>query len=178
MKIQQWAVDKVFPYRRNPRDNEDAVEKVAASIKEFGFRQPIVVDKDSVIIVGHTRLLAPLRLGMKEVPVLVAADLSPAQVKTYRLADNRVHEEAEWDEELPALELGDLSRLGFGLEKTGFDVDEINALCSSSRAVCSPAPKRTRCRRCRRNQSRARAISSRSASTHSSEATPPIRRTT
>jgi DNA modification methylase len=128
VKIQQWPVEKVFPYKRNPRHNEDAVEKVAASIKEFGFRQPIVVDKDSVIIVGHTRLLAALRLGMKEVPVLVAADLSPAQVKAYRLADNRVHEEAEWDEELLALELGDLSKLGFGLEKTGFDVDEINEL--------------------------------------------------
>jgi DNA modification methylase len=128
MKIQMWSVDKVLPYKRNPRKNEDAVEKVAASIREFGFKQPIVVDKDSVIIVGHTRLLAALRLGMKEVPVLVATDLSPAQVKAYRLADNRVHEEAVWDEELLALELGDLSKLGFNLEATGFDVDEINAL--------------------------------------------------
>ena len=87
-----------------------------------------MVDKESVIIVGHTRLLAALRLGMKEVPVLVAGDLSPAQVKAYRLADNRVHEEAEWDEELLALELGDLSKLGFNLESTGFDADEINEL--------------------------------------------------
>ena len=70
MKIQMWGVDKVIPYKRNPRRNDDAVEKVAASIKEFGFKQPIVVDKDSVIIVGHTRLLAALRLGVKEVPVL------------------------------------------------------------------------------------------------------------
>ena len=128
MKVQLWNVDKVFPYQHNPRRNEDAVEKVAASIKEFGFKQPIVVDKDSVIIAGHTRLLAALRLGMKEVPVLVAADLTPAQVKAYRLADNRVHEEATWDEELLALELGDLSKLGFNLEATGFDADEINAL--------------------------------------------------
>jgi DNA modification methylase len=128
MKIQLWSVDKVIPYKRNPRRNEDAVEKVAASIKEFGFKQPIVVDKDSVIIVGHTRLLAALRLGIKEVPVLVAADLTPAQVKAYRLADNRVHEEAEWDEELLALELGDLSKLGFNLAATGFDADEINTL--------------------------------------------------
>jgi DNA modification methylase len=128
MKIQMWSVDKVIPYKRNPRRNDEAVEKVAASIKEFGFKQPIVVDKDSVIIVGHTRLLAALRLGMKEVPVLVAGDLSPAQVKAYRLADNRVHEEADWDEELLALELGDLSKLGFDLGATGFDADEINAL--------------------------------------------------
>jgi DNA modification methylase len=128
MKIQTWSVDRVLPYKRNPQRNDEAVEKVAASIKAFGFKQPIVVDKDSVIIVGHTRLLAALRLGMKEVPVLVAADLSPAQVKAYRLADNRVHEEAEWDEELLALELGDLSKLGFDLGMTGFDADEINAL--------------------------------------------------
>jgi DNA modification methylase len=128
MKIQMWSVDKVVPYKRNPRHNDDAVAKVAASIKEFGFKQPIVVDKESVIIVGHTRLLAALRLGMKEVPVLVAGDLSPAQVKAYRLADNRVHEEADWDEELLALELGDLSKLGFDLSATGFDADEINEL--------------------------------------------------
>jgi DNA modification methylase len=128
MKIQMWSVDRVIPYKRNPRRNEDAVAKVAASIKEFGFKQPIVVDKDSTIVVGHTRLLAALRLGMKEVPVHVASDLSAAQVKAYRLADNRVHEEAEWDEELLALELGDLSKLGFNLEATGFDADEINEL--------------------------------------------------
>ncbi len=81
MKIQMWSVDRVIPYKGNPRRNEQAVEKVAASIKEFGFKQPIVVDKESVIIVGHTRLLAALRLGIKEVPVLIAGDLSPAQVK-------------------------------------------------------------------------------------------------
>ena len=128
MKIEQWSVERIIPYKRNPRRNEDAVEKVAASIKAFGFKVPIVVDKDAVIIAGHTRLLAALRLGMKEVPVLVARDLSPAQVKAYRLADNRVHEEAVWDEELLALELGDLSKLGFDLTETGFDADEINAL--------------------------------------------------
>ena len=81
MKIQMWSVDKVLPYKNNPRRNDDAVEKVAASVRAFGFKQPIVVDKDSVIVVGHTRLLAALRLGMKEVPVLVAGDLTPAHVK-------------------------------------------------------------------------------------------------
>src|ERR1700732_4840413 len=108
MKVQMWSVDRVIPYKRNPRRNEDAVEKGAVSIKEFGSKQQILVEKKSVIIAGHTRLLAALRLGMKEVPVLVAGDLSPAQVKAYRLADNRVHEEAEWDEELPALAPGEL----------------------------------------------------------------------
>jgi DNA modification methylase len=128
MKIQMKNVDRVIPYKRNPRHNQEAVEKVAASIKAFGFRQPIVVDKESVIIVGHTRLLAALRLGLPEVPVLVATDLTPAQVKAYRLADNRVHEESNWDEELLALELGDLSKMGFNLRATGFDADEINEL--------------------------------------------------
>jgi DNA modification methylase len=128
VKIEQWPVARVIPYKKNPRRNQDAVEKVAASIKEFGFQQPIVVDKDSVIIVGHTRLLAALRLGLTEVPVLIARNLTPAQVKAYRLADNRVHQEATWDEELLKLELGDLSKLGFDLGKTGFNVDEISAL--------------------------------------------------
>jgi DNA modification methylase len=128
MKIEMWPLDKIIPYKRNPRKNEEAVDKVAASIKAYGWKQPIVVDKDSVIIVGDTRLRAAYRLALKEAPVLVARDLTPAQVKAYRLADNRVHEEAEWDEELLALELGDLSKLGFNLDATGFDADEINAL--------------------------------------------------
>ena len=72
LKVSTWSVEKITPYKGNPRKNEDAVEKVAASIKEFGFRVPIIVDKDGVIIAGHTRLLAALRLGMKEVPVHVA----------------------------------------------------------------------------------------------------------
>lgn len=130
MKVQMLAVEKVTPYRRNPRRNEGAVEKVAASIKEFGFKVPLVLDKDHVIVAGHTRLLAALRLGLKEVPVLVASDLSPAQVKAYRLADNRVHEEAEWDPELLALELGDLTALGFDLKETGFDAEELSSLLS------------------------------------------------
>jgi DNA modification methylase len=128
VKIQTLSVDKIFPYKQNPRRNEDAIAKVAASIQEFGFKQPIVVDKDRVIIVGHTRLLAALRLGLTEVPVLVADELTPAQVKAYRLADNRAGEEATWDPELLALELGDLSKLGFNLTVTGFDPDEISSL--------------------------------------------------
>ena len=83
--------------------------KVAASIKEFGFKQPIVVDAEGVIIAGHTRLLAAERLGLAEVPVLVADDLTPAQVKAYRLADNRTGQEATWDMELLGIELEDLA---------------------------------------------------------------------
>jgi DNA modification methylase len=131
MKVSSWDVDKLIPYKQNPRKNEGAVEKLAASIKEFGFRVPIVVDKDGVIITGHTRLLAALRLGMKEVPVHVATGLTPAQCKAFRIADNRVHEEADWDEALLKLELGDLYKMGFDLGATGFDQDELAALLSA-----------------------------------------------
>jgi ParB-like chromosome segregation protein Spo0J len=121
-------IDTVVPYSRNPRKNEAAVAKVAASIREFGFRQPIVVDRDLVVVAGHTRLLAARQLGLKRVPVHVARELTPAQVKAYRLADNRTADEAEWDAELLKLELGDLKAGGFDLGLTGFDLDEVNEL--------------------------------------------------
>ena len=95
--LENWPIKKVKPYDRNPRRNDNAVDAVAASIREFGFRQPIVVDRDGVIIVGHTRLKAAKKLGMKEVPVLVADDLTEEQVKAYRLADNKAGELAGWD---------------------------------------------------------------------------------
>src|SRR5829696_1256395 len=120
MQVEQVAIERVVPYARNPRKNEAAVAKVAASIREFGFRQPIVVDRERVIIVGHTRLMAARVLGLATVPVHVAEGLTPAQVKAYRLADNRTHEEAEWDEELLSLELGELRDLDFDLGLTGF----------------------------------------------------------
>ncbi len=128
MKIEVLPTDKIIPYARNPRRNEHAVAKVAGSIKEFGFRQPIVVDTEMVIIVGHTRLLAAQQLGMKKVPVHIAEGLTPAQIKAYRLADNRTHEEAEWDEGLLALELGELKEFDFDLDITGFDPDELEKL--------------------------------------------------
>ena len=127
MKIELWTVDQVIPYARNARTISDAaVAKVAASIQEFGWRQPIVVDGKRVIIAGHTRLLAARKLGLKEVPVHVADNLSPAQVKAYRLMDNRSHDETSWDFELLGPELADLQSLGYGnLELTGFDQNEI-----------------------------------------------------
>ena len=97
MKIEQWEIERVKPYDKNPRRNDKAVEAVAKSIKEFGFRQPIVVDAGGVIVVGHTRYKAALKLGLKTVPVHVAADLTPQQARAYRLADNRTAETAEWD---------------------------------------------------------------------------------
>lgn len=128
MKVELIEIGRVVPYARNPRRNEMAVAKVAASIKEYGFRQPIVVDEEMVIIAGHTRLMAAQQLGLKKVPVHVATGLTQAQVKAYRLADNRTHEEAEWDEELLAIELGELEEQGFELELTGFDAIELERL--------------------------------------------------
>lgn len=89
MKVENWDIEKVKPYDKNPRKNDDAVEATANSIKEFGWQQPIVVDNDGVIIVGHTRLKAAKKLKLNTVPVTVASDLSEDQVKAYRLADNK-----------------------------------------------------------------------------------------
>ena len=120
--VEWWPAERVIPYARNPRTATDtAVGKVAASIKEFGFRVPIIVDGEGVIIAGHTRLAAAQRLGLERVPVLAAADLSPAQVKAYRIADNRTAQETGWERELLELELEDLRGLEFDLSLTGLD---------------------------------------------------------
>jgi ParB-like chromosome segregation protein Spo0J len=128
MKIKMVAIGQVVPYERNPRNNQAAVDGVAASIEEFGWQQPIVVDSDMVIIVGHTRLLAAQKLGLEKVPVHIATELTPAQVKAYRLADNKTGEAADWDEELLKLELEDLKLDNFNLELTGFDSVEIQKI--------------------------------------------------
>ncbi len=129
MKITIWPLAKILPYARNARQiPPQAVDKVAASIQEFGWRQPIVVDKDGVIIVGHVRLLAAHKLGLREAPVHVAYNLTPAQVRAYRLLDNRSHEETSWDEGLLGLELLDLKSMGIDLDLTGFGMDEIDDL--------------------------------------------------
>ena len=122
----EWrAREAVRPYERNPRRNEKAVAKVAASIREFGWQQPIVVDEDDVILAGHTRLLAAEQLGQEQVPVVVAAGLDPSQRRAYRIADNRLAEYAKWDEELLARELRDLKATDFDLALTGMSPGEI-----------------------------------------------------
>src|ERR1700688_4153578 len=94
MKVTLWSLERIIPYARNARKiPPEAVDKVAASIKEFGWRQPIVVDREGGIICGHTRLLAPQKLGLNSPPVPVADNLAPAEVRSYRLLDNRSHEE-------------------------------------------------------------------------------------
>lgn len=112
-------VERVIPYARNPRKNADAVDKVAASLREFGFRQPIVTDENLTVIVGHTRLLAAKKLSLTQVPVHIAEGLTSAQIKAYRIADNRIGEEAEWDNALLAVEIGDLKDEGYDLSLTG-----------------------------------------------------------
>lgn len=100
MKVIEVPIDQVKPYENNPRINDDAVQETANSIKEFGWQQPIVVDKNNVVIVGHTRLKAAKKLKLKKVPVVIADTLSEQQVKAYRLADNKTGELADWDVEL------------------------------------------------------------------------------
>jgi DNA modification methylase len=129
MKVAIWPLDKIIPFARNARKiPPQAIDKVAASIREFGWRVPIVVDKNGVIICGHTRLLAARKLGLREAPVHVADNLTPAQVRAYRLLDNRSHEESSWDLDLLGLELLELKDLGLNLDLTGFDFSEIDHL--------------------------------------------------
>jgi DNA modification methylase len=136
LKVEQWPIDRPKPYARNARKISDAaISKVAASLSEFGWRQPIVVDEAGVIIAGHTRLLAAKKLGMTEVPVHVAVGLTPEQVKAYRLMDNRSHEEAEWDLALLAPEIADLQALAVDLSLTGFDEDEITRFLADAGAT-------------------------------------------
>lgn len=118
------ALDSITPYERNPRNNTDAVKYVAESIKNFGFKVPIVIDKDGIIVAGHTRHLAAKKLKLKEVPCIIADDLTEEQVKAYRLADNKVSEYAEWDLELLAGELEDLMNLDFDMSAFGFELED------------------------------------------------------
>lgn len=128
MIVEEISTDKLIPYIRNPRNNKGAVAKVAASIKEFGFRQPIVVDPEMVVVAGHTRLAAAWQLGIGKVPVHIAMNLTEDQIRAYRIMDNRSHEDAEWDNELLAIEFGDLLESDFDMDLTGFTSDEIDQL--------------------------------------------------
>lgn len=131
--IEYVALSEVIPYANNPRNNtEEAVEKVAASIREFGFRNPIVVDKENTIICGHTRYQAAKRLKLENVPVIRATDLTPAQIRAYRIADNKVSEYATWDFQQLSVEIERLSEMDFDLSLTGFDESELSGLRTES----------------------------------------------
>src|SRR6267378_1257466 len=126
MEVQLRPLSSIRPYDNNPRINDLGVDAVAASIQAFGFRQPIVVDEAGVIIVGHTRFKAALKLGLKEVPVHVAVGLSPA--KAYRLSDNRTAQLSDWDDEKLIQELVQLGGMDFDLDLTGFSVEDLTRL--------------------------------------------------
>ena len=129
MLIENWPIDRPKDYPKNARKwSAQAVEKVAASIREYGWRQPVVVDAHEVIVIGHLRRAGGKFLGLTEVPVHVARDLTPAQIRGLRLADNRTNQESYWNDDLLGPELADLDALGFDLGLTGFDVHELDKL--------------------------------------------------
>ena len=125
LTVETWPVDRLIPYARNPRKNDTAVEQMCGAIREFGFRIPIVAKSDGTVVDGHLRLKAAQRLGLVDVPVALADDLSEAQIKAFRLLANRSANWAAWDDDLLALEFQDLRDLGFDLGLTGFDAGEI-----------------------------------------------------
>ena len=122
MQIEELKVADLIPYENNPRANDGAVEAVANSIREFGFKQPIIIDKNNVIVAGHTRTKAAKRLGLETVPVIRAEDLTPEQIKAFRLADNKVGEIAGWLPELLEAELAELENIDMSL--FGFDIEQ------------------------------------------------------
>lgn len=128
MKIELRALAAIKPYEKNPRINDGAVDAVAESIRRFGFRQPIVVDSEGVIIVGHTRLKAAAKLGLDKAPVHVARDLTPEQIRAYRIADNKTAELSEWNLDLLPLELAELKDAGIDWSLLGFSEDELAQL--------------------------------------------------
>ena len=133
MEIKSIETNKILPYINNPRKLSN-IDKVASSIKEFGFQQPIVVDKNYVIIVGHTRFEAAKKLGLKEVPVQIA-ELSEIEAKAYRIADNKVAQDNYWDLDKLQIELDDILKNNYELLKTGFDADELDNLLNRSSKV-------------------------------------------
>ena len=134
LQIEHWPIERCIEYARNPRKNDHAVDKVAAAIKEYGFRVPIVAKSDGMVVDGHLRLKAAKKLGLTEVPVILADDMTDAQIKAFRLSVNRVAQEAQWDNDLLKIELQDLDANGFDLSLTGFEVGEIAAFLTEPTA--------------------------------------------
>ena len=127
LKIEYWDIEKLQPYARNPRKNDEAVPRMAGLIREFGFRVPVIIRSTGEVIDGHLRLKAAWSLGMTQVPVVIADDWSEAQVKAFRLAVNRSAEWAQWDDDLLKLELEDLRLADFDIDLIGFDIAELDA---------------------------------------------------
>ena len=121
LQHETWPIDKLIEYARNPRKNDHAVDRVAAAIREFGFRVPVVAKSDGTVVDGHLRLKAAKKLGLTEVPVVLADDMTDLQIKAFRLSVNKMAELAEWDDELLAIELGELNAAEFDMALIGFD---------------------------------------------------------
>jgi ParB-like chromosome segregation protein Spo0J len=140
MHVEMRPITSIKPYDQNPRHNDAAVDAVAASIREFGFRQPIVVDEDGVIIVGHTRYKAALKLGLETVPVHVAKGLTPEQIKALRIADNKTAALSDWNYELLPIELAQLRGMHYDLGLLGFDQEELAQLLDPgvTDGLCDP----------------------------------------
>ena len=131
-KLENWPIDRLIEYARNPRKNDHAVDRVASAIHEFGFRVPLLAKSDGSLIDGHLRLKAARKLKLEKVPVIVCDDMTETQIKAFRLSVNKVAELAGWDEELLGLELAELAALDFDMGLTGFDEDELAALLSEA----------------------------------------------
>ena len=124
MQVTELDINEIIPYVNNPRDNSAAIDAVASSIKAFGFNVPLVLDRDKIVVTGHTRLAAARKLGLKRVPCIIAEHLTEAQAKAYRLADNKVAELASWNTELLTVELEALNELDMAMEAFGFEAQE------------------------------------------------------
>jgi DNA modification methylase len=135
LTVEQWPLELLIPYARNPRRNDEAVDRMCAAIREFGFRIPIVARSDGTVVDGHLRLKAALRLELPTVPVALADGLSDAQIKAFRLLANRSANWAAWDDDLLQLELADLQGIGFDLALTGFDAEELQSLLDDAPAT-------------------------------------------
>ena len=135
LKYQTFKTDKLIEYARNPRKNDFVVDRMVSCIKEFGFRIPIVAKSDGTVVDGHLRLKAARKLGLEEVPVVIADDLTEAQIKAFRLVANQSANWAEWNEEFLRLELLDLKEMDFDLDLTGFDMSEVDRLLQANREI-------------------------------------------
>jgi ParB-like chromosome segregation protein Spo0J len=136
-----WPVEKLVEYARNPRKNDHAVDRVAAAIREFGFRVPVVAKSDGTVVDGHLRLKAAKKLGLTEVPVVLADDMTDLQIKAFRLSVNKMAELAEWDDELLAIELHELNAADFDMALIGFDAGELSAAMGLDEELDGEAPK-------------------------------------
>ena len=128
LKVETWPIERCIAYARNPRKNDAQVDRMASAIKEFGFRIPIVARSDGEVVDGHLRLKAAQKLGLKEVPVALADELTEAQVKAFRILANKSANWAEWEPGLLALEFQELEAMDFNLELTGFELEEIGEI--------------------------------------------------